>query len=242
MKGFCHDICSYYVVRAGKELKHLRINSWGTITLLHVITQPSRTQFLPPLPSPPCLPIMNFNHFTSMTLTFSYSEQPPHPLMCDLWSILPMVNLGWQRVAPCWGWGWTNKAWDRSLGAHLKIKRWGGIKAEGRRLASTCLEQKHLLHSEYLCEMDCATGWVLPSFSSWLMHSSMASQWHLPQEHQFNPVNELISSNFICYDAKQKKTSEFKITTAARGAKVQIHNPLIISHNNRRITQQGKAS
>lgn len=152
--AFC---CS--VVAAGSSKKGLRINSWGNmrhhdLPYIHPIPQPS---------APPFLPVMNFNHLTSMTLTFSYSEQPSHPLMCDLWSILPVVNLGWQRVVPCWGVGVNNQPWDRSLGTYLEIKRW----SQRRKVSPDMPEiTRPALHSKYLGEIDCINSGVLTTVAS----------------------------------------------------------------------------
>lgn len=141
-----------------------RESTWGTVTP-HIYTpfpNPSSSVSLPP-----SLPVMNFNHLTSMTLTFSYSKQPSHPLMCDLWSILSVVNLGWQRVVPCLGVRLNNQAWDRSLGTHLEIKRWSEMQTEKQKVSPDMLGLiQPALRSKYLAEIDRVSSGVLTTVAS----------------------------------------------------------------------------
>ena len=107
-------------------------------------------------------PGMNLNHLTSMTLTFLYSEQPSHPLMCDLWSMMPLVNMEWRRVGTCWGWGWGGWTSRRETGPLAPT--WGlNVKAkyrlENTRSAHTCFKiARPVLRSKYHSEMDPITA------------------------------------------------------------------------------------
>lgn len=157
-----------------------------------------------------------------MTLTFSCSEQPSHPLMCDLWSILLVVNLGWQRVVPCWGVGVNNQPRDRSLGTHLEIKRWSEIQTESRHAWNNTT--RAALH--------------IPWWNG-LRHERRANNRSTVLRHSRTPWPNIWSasraSSQLCKWAYlelfivtpgERMGSNSKITTAARSAKVQIYNPL----------------